>query len=179
MDGKNDQKLDGLLNLIWPVERIKTLKLPGRPFYGLSIPVHIDSKNHPLSSPTVDQNAYDRTHFGPSTLDLIPVLSLGSGWRWKTTDSVYCIFRTLVEEPKEIPIEPKNENYLSEIAFEDLTYADHEYNSYARPFHEDIPELEHFFGMGWNRFVLGIMNTYIINILRVHSEKFQNCHFLV
>ena len=83
----------------------------------------------------------------------------------------------MVEEPKEIPIEPKNENYLSEIAFEDLTYADHEYNSYARPFHEDIPELEHFFGKGWNRFVLGIMNTDIINILRVHSEKFQNFHF--
>ena len=49
-----------------------------------------------------------------------------------------------MEEPEED--EPKNENYLSEIAFEDLTYADHEYNSYARPFHEDIPELEHFFG---------------------------------
>ena len=71
------------------------------------------------------------------------VSGLGLGWNFY---NLALFFRTLVEEPEEVPNEPKNENYLSEIAFEDLTYADHEYNSYARPFHEDIPELEHFFG---------------------------------
>ena len=48
---------------------------------------------------------------------------------------------------EEIPEdEPKNENYLNAIKFEDLTKSDHEYNSYARLFHEEIPELKHFFG---------------------------------
>ena len=73
------------------------------------------------------------------------VWGLSISLKWNFFYLANC-FRTLVEEPEEIPNEPKNENYLSEIAFEDLTYADHEYNSYARPFHEDIPELEHFFG---------------------------------
>ena len=50
----------------------------------------------------------------------------------------------MVEENPED--EPKNENYLNAIKFEDLTKSDHEYNSYARLFHEEIPELEHFFG---------------------------------
>ena len=56
-------------------------------------------------------------------------------------------FRTVVEEdPEDFPSETKNENYLNHIEFENLTKSDHDYNSYARPFHEEIPELEHFFG---------------------------------
>ena len=56
-------------------------------------------------------------------------------------------FRTVVEEdPEDFPSETRNENYLNHIEFENLTKSDHDYNSYARPFHEEIPELEHFFG---------------------------------